>query len=112
MKMKFIAVFWLLLCSSYTYSPILAEKNVKILKFIDEPSCSNGSNQPIKYANGTFIYLPRPNIYIWFTANILVVIRTKYYRIRAIMTRVSNKGPENLKIWTRTWNFKFKSGQV
>ena len=64
MKIKFIAVFWLLLCSTFTYSPILAEKNVKVLKFIDEPSCNNGSNQPIKYANGTFIYLPRTNIYI------------------------------------------------
>ena len=29
-----------------------------------------------------------------------------------ILSRVSNKGPENLKTWTRTSNFKFKSGQV
>ena len=56
MKTKLIVVF-LLLYNTFTYSPILAEKNVKILKFIDEPSCNNGSNQPIKYANGTFIYL-------------------------------------------------------
>ena len=26
-----------------------------------------------------------------------------------VIGRVSNKGPENLKTWTRTWNFKFKS---
>ena len=55
MNTKLIVVF-LLLSYTFTYSLILAEKNVKILKFIDEPSCNNGSNQPIKYTNGKFIY--------------------------------------------------------
>ena len=29
-----------------------------------------------------------------------------------VYSRVSNNGSENLKTWNRTWNFKFKSGQV
>ena len=40
--------------------PALADRSVRILQFLDEPSCNMGVNQPIKNTNGTFIYLSTP----------------------------------------------------
>ena len=44
-----------------------------------------------------------------FYSLILLYSLNLSYSLTLLYSRVSNKGPENLKTWTRTWNFKLKS---